>query len=153
MNEDIDPNLLIGRLKQEISRLKAELAIARGEANGFPDGLPDYEKEKVHLAVCDYVKNNDSAAELLFSDFAKIQHAFYVMKNLILDKGTELRDNQTDTIPFESKPAGLSMDKYERMKMLIEHRDNEISKTQINRHFSYHYRTIKEKTQRKIGRC
>jgi kinesin family protein 6/9 len=46
VNEELDPQLAITRLKQEISRLKAELAIARGEGESYPDGLPDYEKER-----------------------------------------------------------------------------------------------------------
>jgi kinesin family protein 6/9 len=47
LNEEVDPKLVIARLKREVARLKAELAIARGEAGGEGDGeLPDYEKER-----------------------------------------------------------------------------------------------------------
>ena len=38
---------MIARLKREVARLKAELAIARGEIGGdATDDLPDYEKER-----------------------------------------------------------------------------------------------------------
>ena len=45
MNEEVDPKLVIARLKREIVRLKAELAVSRGGSD-YQDGvLPDYEKE------------------------------------------------------------------------------------------------------------
>jgi kinesin family member 6/9 len=46
LNEEMDPQLLIQRLKQEIARLKAELEIARGDGDTFPEELPVYEKER-----------------------------------------------------------------------------------------------------------
>jgi kinesin family member 6/9 len=46
INEEVDPKLVIARLKREIVRLKAELAIARGEAGDAADALPDYERER-----------------------------------------------------------------------------------------------------------
>ncbi|KAJ3043782.1 Kinesin- protein 6 [Rhizophlyctis rosea] len=47
LNEEMDPQLLIARLKREVARLRAELAIARGE-NGEDAGedLPEYEKQR-----------------------------------------------------------------------------------------------------------
>ncbi len=48
LNEEMDPQLVIERLKREISKLKAELAIARGEGNEN-DVLPDYEIERYIL--------------------------------------------------------------------------------------------------------
>jgi kinesin family member 6/9 len=47
LNEELDPQLIIARLKREIARLRAELAIARGDT-GQDDGeeLPGYEKDR-----------------------------------------------------------------------------------------------------------
>ncbi|KAG5461110.1 MAG: hypothetical protein BJ554DRAFT_6747, partial [Olpidium bornovanus] len=47
LNEELDPRLVIARLKRQIAQLKAELALARGEANLDGDELPEYEKESV----------------------------------------------------------------------------------------------------------
>lgn len=46
LNEEMDPGMVIARLKKEIVILKAELAIARGESGDTDITLPDYEKEK-----------------------------------------------------------------------------------------------------------
>lgn len=48
LNEEMDPHLVIARLKREIVRLKAELAIARGEGEEGSDELPDYEIERYY---------------------------------------------------------------------------------------------------------
>ena len=46
LNEEIDPHLIIARLKREIEKLRAELAIARGENGECTDELPEYEIER-----------------------------------------------------------------------------------------------------------
>jgi kinesin family protein 6/9 len=46
LNEEVDPQLVIARLKKEIERLKAELAIARGDTSDSTDELPEYEIER-----------------------------------------------------------------------------------------------------------
>lgn len=46
LNEETDPYQTIARLQREITRLRAELAIARGEGEDTSEELPDYEKER-----------------------------------------------------------------------------------------------------------
>ena len=46
VNEEADPALVIARLRREIVRLRAELAVARGETGIEGDELPDYEKDR-----------------------------------------------------------------------------------------------------------
>jgi kinesin family protein 6/9 len=46
LNEETDPYLTIARLQREIARLKAELAIARGDGGDMSEELPEYEKER-----------------------------------------------------------------------------------------------------------
>ena len=46
VNEERDPQMVIARLKRQIVKLKAELAIARGEGADGGQELPDYEKER-----------------------------------------------------------------------------------------------------------
>ncbi|KAI8613988.1 P-loop containing nucleoside triphosphate hydrolase protein [Chytriomyces sp. MP71] len=46
VNEEVDPQKIIARLKREVTRLKAELRIARGETGEEGDDLPDYEKDR-----------------------------------------------------------------------------------------------------------
>jgi kinesin family protein 6/9 len=49
LNEEVDPLLVIARLKKEIERLKAELAIARGDTADSTDELPEYEIERYDI--------------------------------------------------------------------------------------------------------
>jgi uncharacterized small protein (DUF1192 family) len=46
LNEEVDPYLTIARLQREITRLKTELAFARGETASSDEELPDYELER-----------------------------------------------------------------------------------------------------------
>jgi kinesin family protein 6/9 len=131
MNEELDPKLMIQRLKQEITRLKAELAIARGENEGFPDGLPDYEKDKIKTAVSNYVKDTSPDSELIFSDFIKIQHAFSLLKDWVIGNDATPGVDGSKGGKHDYITTGMSAEQgttFEKMKKLVEHRDNEISK-------------------------
>ncbi len=90
--------MTISRLQREITRLRAELAIARGEGNTHDEELPDYEVERcdffpstsikkinekhfrVKQAVEDYMADFSKTASLDFSDFRKIQCAYGIFK-------------------------------------------------------------------------
>lgn len=146
LNEELDPKLVISRLKQEIIRLKAELAIARGEGEYTAD-LPDYEKDRVRDAVYSFLQDPSPAAELVFADFKKIQVAFALMKERIRGSGnadvlsasaaslqTPIPSASSSTatlLDFDSSGmAQHQIDQIEKLKRLAEHRDNEIRKSQ-----------------------
>ncbi|KAJ3025970.1 UNVERIFIED_CONTAM: Kinesin- protein 6 [Siphonaria sp. JEL0065] len=128
LNEEVDPKLVIARLKREIQRLKAELAIARGETGDMNSALPDYEKEKVKQAVDDFVADTSSDASLIFSDGRKIAEAFRILKEYVLS-GQQLKDALSkpvkETVPSPS--SEVSRKEVSRLQMLIAHRDNEIN--------------------------
>ncbi|KAJ3149855.1 Kinesin- protein 6 [Geranomyces michiganensis] len=139
LNEELDPRLLIARLKREVARLKTELAIARGEAGEHAgEELPDYEKERVKDAVNDYLADSSADAALLFADGRKISEAFRIMKELIAG-GTRsgAHNNNERTLPAPprtntatpvvSPPDGEESAEVERFRRLIAHRDNEIN--------------------------
>jgi kinesin family protein 6/9 len=139
LNEEMDPQLVIARLKQEILRLKAELAIARGDGDEYPEGLPDYEQNRIRDAVLAYVQDQSPDADLVYSDFKKIQHVFQIMKDMILDSSTDGISkviSSGKSIESSIKEAmevdkgGLTIhqiEQIEQMKKLALHRDNEIS--------------------------
>ena len=143
LNQELDPKLVIARLKTEISRLKAELAIARGEVGGeYTDGLPDYEKARVRDLVLAYLQNTDPDSELVFADFKKIQYSFSLMKEKIRGGGDlSIQDLQGSaprppTANVEGNKSAVEIDQsgmalhqieqIEKLKRLAEHRDNEI---------------------------
>lgn len=147
LNEEVDPRLMIARLKQEISRLKAELAIARGEEGDHVGGLPEYEKARVLDAVNSFIQDSSLDAELIYSDFKKIQCAFGIMKRRILEGGSGLQTSSIEVVPSHAAREDLYVDKsglsihqieqIENLKKLAEHRDNEISiSIEINHSYS-----------------
>ncbi|KAJ3088301.1 Kinesin- protein 6 [Quaeritorhiza haematococci] len=155
LNEEQDPQLVIARLKRENARLRAELAIARGEAPGEGgEELPDYEKERVKQAVDDYLADNSPEAQLLFSDYRKIHEAFKLLKQYVLNAratggGSESTrsvsraqneskvrdkepkpDSQLEKVSASGSTSGVDkelMMKVEKLKRLVAHRDNEIN--------------------------
>eukprot|EP00833_Pecoramyces_ruminatium_P013722 jgi/Orpsp1_1/1187754/evm.model.d7180000059928.1 len=146
LNEEIDPQLVIERLKREIVRLKTELAIARGEGEDSNEELPDYEKERVKQDVQNYLSSESIANELIYKDYRKIRYAFLIMKNIINDKGESVTisplniENKKETIENnneDDKTKNILNNEIEnnkeinkaceRLKKLIAHRDNEIN--------------------------
>lgn len=79
VNEELDLRFLVDKLRKQVESLKSELAIARG--GEYQEGpLADYEKERVRQAVDTFVKDPSPHAQMLMTDFRKIQEAFVVMK-------------------------------------------------------------------------
>ncbi|KAJ3176997.1 Kinesin- protein 6 [Geranomyces variabilis] len=139
LNEELDPRLLIARLKREVARLKAELAIARGEAGEHAgEELPDYEKDRVKDAVNDYLGDSSADAALLFADGRKISEAFRIMKAMIAsgtgggahsqhERSLPGPPRSSTATPVVPSPDGQESAEVERFRRLIAHRDNEIN--------------------------
>ncbi|KAJ3411076.1 Kinesin- protein 6 [Chytridiales sp. JEL 0842] len=140
LNEEQDPYAVIARLKKEILRLKAELAIARGE-EGDGGELPEYEKARIRQAVEAYVKGE---GELVFGDFRKIEEAFRVLKEFVLQghRGNNSAVPSTTTPSISSIASNdpqLSKE-LDKLRALVTHRDNEINVLlgMINQYKSLH---------------
>ncbi|KAJ3191216.1 Kinesin- protein 6 [Irineochytrium annulatum] len=148
VNEEVDPKLLIAKLRREIARLKAELAIARGEGANGDEDLPGYEKERsvlymvarssqlttfvpvrIKQAVDDYIADHSPDAALVFSDFRKINEAFRIMKQYILAGGWTSGGGKRDTAgpEMQSESGGPPSADVKRLKVLLANRDNEIN--------------------------
>ncbi|ORX58423.1 kinesin-domain-containing protein [Piromyces finnis] len=151
LNEEIDPQLVIERLKREIARLKTELAIARGDGEDSNEELPQYEKERVQQDVQNYLSSDLVSNELLYNDYRKIRYAFSIMKNIINEKGVNESQSKSNNIDDEKniievnnenvtvainnnisnsklESKNIEINKAcERLKKLIAHRDNEIN--------------------------
>ncbi|KAI9206079.1 kinesin family member 6 [Polychytrium aggregatum] len=142
LNEEIDPQLVIVRLKKEIVRLRAELALARGESSDMDGDLPDYEKERIKQAVRDYLGDptGESLNNLFFGDYRKISYAFSAFKELgqsaapaskvtgrIKDDADSV-STRVETAPAPASALGsVSSAELDRLRGLVSHRDNEIN--------------------------
>ncbi|KAI8836152.1 hypothetical protein BC829DRAFT_493426 [Chytridium lagenaria] len=80
VNEEIDPHLLIAKLRKEIALLKAEIALLRGGTE--EEVLPDYEKQRVRELVDGFVEEGGG---LVVAEFGRIQEAFRVFREYVLE--------------------------------------------------------------------
>ncbi|KAI9159555.1 hypothetical protein H9P43_008895 [Blastocladiella emersonii ATCC 22665] len=138
VNEELDPYMVIARLKQQILQLKAELALARGEsADGVDDALPEYEIDRCRQLVHAYLAGDDTA--VMFTDYRKVLASFDVMRKMVRERGGaaaargggELPPPAAlpPPVPQPSGGGGGGADPAEvaQLKRLLAQRDTEIS--------------------------
>ncbi|XP_061480894.1 kinesin-like protein KIF6 isoform X8 [Rhineura floridana] len=127
LNEEIDPRLIIVRLKKEIQELKNELAMVTGEQR--PEELTQEELQQVGDQIKSFLEDTDPESTLEFgADMRKIKHCFSHLKKLIND--ARLPDNHlfASDIPGD-KGANNSIgnEELKKLKDLLQQRDNEIN--------------------------
>jgi len=82
VNEELDPKLIINRLKREIDELKNQISMGAGEVD--TSELTNTEIEKIKLQVQRYLDDRDIDAPCLNvgADMRKINFCFKLMKDL-----------------------------------------------------------------------
>ncbi|XP_053191178.1 kinesin-like protein KIF6 [Scomber japonicus] len=133
LNEELDPALLIVRLKREIQSLKEELVMMTGEQRD--DQLTVEEIQKLEDLVKAFVGDPDPDVTLsLGPDMRKIQHCFSLLKIMILDKkggGNRCTDGQASPSAI-AKEEEIQYNHHNaaevtKLKEMLTQRDNEIS--------------------------
>ena len=82
VNEEIDPKLLVGRLKAEIRELKEEIQLLRGEGyERSVDALNEEERARCEQLVSGFLREADPSAMLNPGEMAKIQLCFRLMRD------------------------------------------------------------------------
>ncbi|KAM6912811.1 uncharacterized protein FYW49_011245 [Xenentodon cancila] len=133
LNEELDPALLIARLKREIQSLREELAVVTGVQRD--EHLTAEETCKLEELVKTYLNDPDPDVTLsLGSDMRKIQHCFSLLKKMILDKRydkiwrTDQGRSPPVTVTEENLPVSRISDaEVAKLKEMLRQRDNEIS--------------------------
>ncbi|XP_072546377.1 kinesin-like protein KIF6 isoform X2 [Salminus brasiliensis] len=127
LNEELDPALLIARLKKEIQCLKEELAMVTGEQRN--DELTAEEIQRLEEQVKVFLDDPDPDGTLdLGPDMRKIHHCFSLLKARVREK--PCLQNGTDTNnPFSLPDRQDSQTDKELLKLkdMLTQRDNEIS--------------------------
>ena len=132
VNEEVDPSILIKRLKGEVRDLKAELRMARGEEEERGPLTAD-ELKRLDQTVDAYV--HDAAPDETLhvgSAMMWIQAAFASLKRMVLAGGGS-RGGAAGAAPAGPAPtgrAGVDDDVHEqvaKLKLQIQQRDNEIN--------------------------
>jgi kinesin family protein 6/9 len=86
VNEDLDPSMVIKRLKAELLALREEIAFLKGET-GEGDALTPMEIEELHKQCREYCENQDPYASLNIGSLTltKIKDVFAIFKNLVIE--------------------------------------------------------------------
>ncbi|CAG5866202.1 unnamed protein product [Menidia menidia] len=133
LNEELDPALLIARLKNEVLLLKEELVMVTGEQRD--EKLSSEEIWKLEELLKDFLHDPDPDVTLsLGPDMRKIQHCFSLLKKIILSKQGG-RDGRADeqqlpaaTVRAEDTQVNhIGAAEVTKMKEMLRQRDSEIS--------------------------
>ncbi|XP_008300477.1 kinesin-like protein KIF6 [Stegastes partitus] len=133
LNEELDPALLIARLKREIVSLKEELAMVTGEQRD--DQLTVEDIQKLEELVKAFLDDPDPDFTLsLGPDMRKIQYCFSLLKIIILDqqggrnKHSDGQDSSAATGMQEEKEENShhSAAEVDKLKEMLQQRDSEI---------------------------
>ncbi|XP_064600803.1 kinesin-like protein KIF6 [Liolophura sinensis] len=128
LNEELDPKLMIAKLKREIQQLKEELAMATGEQR--TDELTTEELQRCQEIVQTFLSDPDVDTVInVGADMRKIQHCYKLLKKAVLEKPSPSSSDisltnghqvQEDTGPYSNAEVS-------KLKDLVLQRDNEIN--------------------------
>lgn len=134
LNEELDPKLLVQKLKSEIKQLQDALALATGEQR--TDELTEEDLERCDEAVRVYLADSDLDAVIsVGADMRKIHACFKILKKRVLEKSEKPSTPHKSPAPIASFLPDLpppdtgpySNAESQRLKELVIQRDNEIN--------------------------
>ncbi|KAK2843671.1 hypothetical protein Q7C36_011886 [Tachysurus vachellii] len=133
LNEELDPSLVIIRLKKEIQCLKDELALVTGEQRC--DELTQEEIQRIEDQLKVFLDDPDPEVTLeLGPDMRKIRHCFSLLKVRLKEIPAELSkgNGAGDISPLSSSrtrdgPQSPVNKEFLKLKDMLTQRDNEIS--------------------------
>ncbi|XP_030854411.1 kinesin-like protein KIF6 [Strongylocentrotus purpuratus] len=124
LNEELDPKLMIAKLKMEISELKNQLALTSGEQS--TDELTQEEIDRLQERVAAYIEDPDPECRLnVGADMRKINECFRILKRHQEERSSRPDDTPPPSYtPDTSYMAGAEVKKLQSM---VQQRDNEIN--------------------------
>jgi kinesin family member 6/9 len=134
LNEEVDPTLVVKRLKQEIKALKEEVNYLREQIDGEEGkavDLADHEERRLREQVQLYVDQRTTEPDTLLSlggtpSFTRVHAAFRILREIACSIGG---GGVSSSSSSSSSRGGGVVDSAElaRLKELLDHRDNEIA--------------------------
>ncbi|XP_063774909.1 kinesin-like protein KIF6 isoform X2 [Pseudophryne corroboree] len=127
LNEEIDPQLLIARLKKEIQALKDELALITGEQR--TSELTEEEIQRLEDQLNSFLDDQDPQSTLdIGADMRKIQYCFGSFKRLLHDKKTAgSRMSSPEMSTGRPETSAARPEEIKKLRDLLQQRDNEIN--------------------------
>ena len=138
LNEEADPRLMISKLKGEVERLKAELALAGGGEDADAGPLEAEEILRCRQLVKTYVEDSSEDAMITLGDLRKIEACFRIFKDMVLDRPPSLASAPSPALaPVPVKPPTPELaapsfsqqqadERAAKLEELLRQRDNEI---------------------------
>jgi len=139
LNEELDPKMMIEKLKLEIQQLKDELSLAKGEQ--YESELTEEETNRLITLVQSFIEDKDEEAVLsVGADMRKINYCFTLLKKHCVNNNENVKNKEvgtarssisatTSAAPHQSSDASYlsKTSEVEKLKDLILQRDNEIN--------------------------
>ncbi|KAL4624257.1 kinesin-like protein KIF6 isoform X1 [Arapaima gigas] len=129
LNEELDPALMITRLKKEVQSLREELAILTGEQR--EEKLTEDEIHKLEEQVKAFLDDPDPEVSLeLGPDMRKIRHCFSMFKIMVRDMlsgGGGAGDCSPSPSAVPDPDVNPPAAEVKKLKDMLQQRDNEIS--------------------------
>jgi kinesin family protein 6/9 len=121
-NEQVDPSLVIQRLKTEVAELKAEIRLLKG-VGADREHLEADEVEDCRRLVEEYLENKDPGAKLILSDMLKITECLSQFKRLC----NQLKGSGGRVVAGKAAAVEDNSEEVQRLRLLVQQRDNEIA--------------------------
>ncbi|EER15881.1 krp3, putative [Perkinsus marinus ATCC 50983] len=122
VNEEIDPSLLIRRLKRQVAELQEELRILKGDQQ--EEVLTSEDLSHLRALVESYIKDGESTdSHLVCGSMKKIQACFSILRDMVTKP-------MTDTGPIiaaRSAPKGSDEAQVQQLQLQIAQRDQELA--------------------------
>lgn len=135
INEELDPKLIINRLKKEVEDLKNQLAISNNGSQDMSIELKVDEMDKLRMLVQRYLDDRDADSTLnVGADMRKINFCFKLFKELYIQATkTPPAKSSSSSSPGANLVTIMDASHYDSKEMkdlkdTLKQRDNEISK-------------------------
>ncbi|XP_051852845.1 kinesin-like protein KIF6 isoform X4 [Antechinus flavipes] len=128
LNEEIDPRLVIIRLRKEIQELKDELAFVTGEQR--TDQLTQMELDKLEEQIASFLEDQDPESRLdVGSDMRKIHYCFYRLKKLLNERKIPEKNEFSHEIKDKDQEGDMPLkeEEFKKLRDVLKQRDNEIN--------------------------
>ncbi|OQR92281.1 kinesin-like protein KIF6 [Achlya hypogyna] len=133
LNEEVDPAIVIRRLKAQIVELQEEIVLLKGEPKEG-DQLKDYEMDKLRQKCLDYANNRDPDAHLAMGEitYTKMKACFAFLKSFYLEGGgpSTTGPSSNPDAPrsgASNNQASHASDRVAELEETLQQRDNEIA--------------------------
>ncbi|CAD5119019.1 DgyrCDS7671 [Dimorphilus gyrociliatus] len=128
LNEELDPKLMIQKLKREIQQLKDQISMTNGDQSTLD--LSNEEISECEKLVCEFLQDNNPESMIdVGADLRKVHECFRIIKRKFNEKASvrSITPASSDVSTIREKEDNFNSNEFGRIKDLLQQRDNEIN--------------------------